>query len=179
MSLAAEDLLRLYDLHARDLLGFLTRRGGDPQLSLDLLGDTFLSAFAAKDGCHATEDAQRLAWLYAIASNKLIEHHRRGVSERRALRRLSGELPRELTDAEYERIEQLADDDALHERLDAAMAMLSGEQRDAIKARVIGERSYADLASDLGISEQAARARVSRGLKVLRWAMRPAGGRAL
>jgi len=30
-----QDLNALYDDHARDLLGYLTRRSGDPQLALD------------------------------------------------------------------------------------------------------------------------------------------------
>jgi RNA polymerase sigma-70 factor, ECF subfamily len=41
------------------------------------------------------------------------------------------------------------------------------EQGDALRLRVIDERSYPEIAETLGVSEQAARARVSRGLRRL------------
>jgi RNA polymerase sigma-70 factor (ECF subfamily) len=47
------------------------------------------------------------------------------------------------------------------------LARLSVEQRRALDLRIVQERSYAEVASDLGISELAARARVSRGLRAL------------
>jgi RNA polymerase sigma-70 factor (ECF subfamily) len=41
---------------------------------------------------------------------------------------------------------------------------LSGRERDALRMRVIDQRSYPEIAETLGVSEQAARARVSRAL---------------
>jgi DNA-directed RNA polymerase specialized sigma24 family protein len=41
-------------------------------------------------------------------------------------------------------------------------------QRDAIRAHVLGDREYADIASSQQLSEATVRKRVSRGLKVLR-----------
>ncbi|HEY1689171.1 MAG TPA: RNA polymerase sigma factor [Solirubrobacteraceae bacterium] len=174
MSLSGEDVLALYDRYARELLGFFARRTSDPQLALDLLGETFLAVFAARKRCDAEQDAQQAAWLYAIASNKLAEHRRRSARELRALQRLGGELTRPLSDFEYERVEQLATEDALHKRLAKVLPALSEEQEQAIALRVVGERSYAEVAGEMGVSEQAARARVSRGLKVLRNAIGPA-----
>jgi predicted DNA-binding protein (UPF0251 family) len=52
-------------------------------------------------------------------------------------------------------------------------AVLSVEQRDALRLRVVEERSYAEVALLLGVSEQAARARVSRGLRALAGALEP------
>ena len=48
-----------------------------------------------------------------------------------------------------------------------AMAALPSEQRRAVELRVIDECGYADVALRLGVSEQTARARVSRGLRAL------------
>jgi RNA polymerase sigma factor (sigma-70 family) len=174
VSLEGSDIIALYDRHARELVGFFARRTGDPQLALDLLGDTFLAAFAARERCDADAAQQRAAWLYRIAGNKLTDHFRRGASERRALLRV-GEGLRALSDAEYERIEQLAAADELHDRVNAALDELSDEQDRAIRSRVLGERSYAEVAQDLGVSEQAARARVSRGLRTLRRVLAPSG----
>jgi RNA polymerase sigma factor (sigma-70 family) len=174
VSLDASDMIALYDRHARELVGFFARRTGDPQLALDLLGDTFLAAFAARERCGATGAEQRAAWLYRIAANKLTDHFRRGASEQRALLRIGAEL-RTLTDAEHERVAALVADDELHERVSAALEHLSDEQGEAIRSRVLGERSYAEVAQELGVSEQAARARVSRGLHALRRVLAPSG----
>jgi RNA polymerase sigma factor (sigma-70 family) len=174
VSLGESDIIALYDRHARELVGFFARRTGDPQLALDLLGDTFLAAFANRERCRAVEVEQRAAWLYKIALHKLADHFRRGAGERRALLRV-GEGLRALSDAEYERIEQLAAADELHDRVSAALEGLSDEQDRAIRSRVLGERSYAEVAQELGVSEPAARARVSRGLRTLRRVLAPSG----
>lgn len=170
VSLGGEDIIALYDRHARELMGFFARRTGDPQVALDLLGETFLAAFAARARCVANSEEQRAAWLYRIAAHKLTDHYRRAASERRTLLRI-GEGLRGLTEVEYERIEELAADDGLHDRVSAALMELSEEQGSAVRARVLGERSYVEIAGELGVSEQAARARVSRGLRALRRAL--------
>ena len=48
------------------------------------------------------------------------------------------------------------------------LEQLPGDQRAAVRARVLEERSYEDVASHLGVSEATARKRVSRGLATLR-----------
>jgi Sigma-70, region 4 len=55
----------------------------------------------------------------------------------------------------------------MRRELAAALATLSEPVRRAIELRVVDELPYADLAARLQISEQAARARVSRGLTAL------------
>ena len=47
------------------------------------------------------------------------------------------------------------------------MAALPEDQRRAVELRVVDEYGYADVAGTLGVSEQMARARVSRGLRAL------------
>jgi RNA polymerase sigma-70 factor (ECF subfamily) len=49
---------------------------------------------------------------------------------------------------------------------------LSNEQQEAIKLRVIDELAYSEVARALNISEQAARLRVSRGLRSLATALK-------
>lgn len=159
-------LLELYDAHARELLGFFARRTGDAQVSLDLLGETFLSAFEQRRRCRGRTERERAAWLYRIAANKLTDHYRRTASERRALDRLGGEL-RRLSGDEVVAIEQLAERHEYADRLGAALDGLSEEQRHAIQLRVLDEHPYPVVSHELGISEPAARARVSRGLRTL------------
>lgn len=55
----------------------------------------------------------------------------------------------------------------LRSELSAALAQLSPGVRSAVQLRIVDELPYSDLAGRLGITEQAARARVSRGLSSL------------
>lgn len=165
----AEGVLALYDRLARELLGFFTRRTRDPHVALDLLSETFLAAFEHRDQCRAGSEREAAAWVYRIAANQLAAHHRRGAIERRATQRLAAAL-RAPTAGELSAIERLAesgDDGALT----AALARLSDDQRAAVQARVLDERSYEAVSRELGVSQQAARARVSRGLRALRRAV--------
>jgi len=167
-----QTLIDLYDAHARELVAFLARRTGDPQLALDLLGDTFLTAFERRRTCRARTDRERAAWLFRIAANKLTDHYRRGSSERRATERFAGEL-RAITNSEIAEVQRLAQSSEHSERLLAAFDGLSDEQREALQLRVIDEHPYPHVSRELGISEPAARARVSRGLRTL---LRAIGG---
>ena len=97
----------------------------------------------------------------------LASYARRGAVERRALRAL-GVQRRALTDAEYDRVEELAGLAALRARIDGELDALAVEQRHAVRLRVLEERPYDEVAHELGVSEQTARARVSRALRALR-----------
>ena len=162
-----EDLNALYDAHAHDLLGYLVRRSGNPQTALDLLSATFLAAFENRGRCRAEDRRGRVAWLYRIAANTFVDHVRRGASERRAIRRLGSEI-RTLSPAEIEVIEELAGSSELEERVTAAFGELSAQQREALWLHVVEERPYPEVSAALGLTEPAARARVSRGLRALR-----------
>lgn len=162
----ADGVLELYDRHARGLLGFFSRRTRDPHLALDLLSETFLAAFEHRDRCRAGSDGEAAAWLYRIAANRLAAHYRRGAIERRATERFAAAL-RAPTAEELSVIERLADAEEGGALTDA-LAGLPEDQRAAIQARVLDERSYDSVSRELGVSQQAARARVSRGLRALR-----------
>jgi RNA polymerase sigma-70 factor (ECF subfamily) len=70
----------------------------------------------------------------------------------------------DLTDADIARIEALADD----RTATLLVSRLAPEQRDAVVAHVVHERSYGDIAGELGTSEAVVRKRVSRGLQTVR-----------
>jgi RNA polymerase sigma-70 factor (ECF subfamily) len=90
--------------------------------------------------------------------------------ERRAVQRLGIRLP-SLHEDDVAAIEERAGLDELRAALGVELARLSLEQREARRLRVVEDRSYAEVALVLGISEQAARARVSRGLRTLAGAL--------
>jgi RNA polymerase sigma-70 factor (ECF subfamily) len=133
-----------------------------------LLSETFLIALQRSDACRAVGERERVAWLYSIAASRLGDHYRRSASERRASERLAREW-RPADDEELARIEKLG------EELDGpaleAFDGLSVEQRDAVRLRVLEGRGYPAVSRKLGITEPAARARVSRGLRAMRRAI--------
>ena len=54
------------------------------------------------------------------------------------------------------------------DRLLAMLAELPADQREAVQARVVEERSYEQIAGAHGVGEATVRKRVSRGLATLR-----------
>ena len=173
------DAARLSECFSRDaerLLVFFTRRTYDAALATDLVGETFARAFEDRGRFRGQSDDELSAWVYGIARNTLREALRRGRNERRALARLG--LPRaELTDPEIARIEELADLGGLRGSLSVALDDLGAEVREAVRLRVVEELGYPAVARRLGISEPAARARVSRGLRALATALDPLEGK--
>jgi RNA polymerase sigma-70 factor, ECF subfamily len=175
LPLDANDISELYRTHARDLLVFFARRVYDPEVALDLVGETFAAAFAVRAQFRGQEREQAIAWIYGIAHNQLGRYFRRGAVERRALAKLGVEVP-SMTEAEYERIIELTGLDQLRGRVRDALAELPLDQRRAVELRVVEERRYSEVAEEMGVSEQVARARVSRGLRALAVASRAVHG---
>ena len=160
------DVGGLYDAHARTLLVFFTRRTYDPQVAMGLVAETFARAYEHRGRYRGARDAEAVGWLWGIARNVLHETHRRGRAERRALGR-PGVEPETLSDVELLRVEELAGLRDLRALVATALCELSAEQRAVVELRVVGELDYPQIARRLGISEQTARARLSRGLRAL------------
>jgi RNA polymerase sigma factor (sigma-70 family) len=156
-----------YERHVRQVLGFMMRRTGDPEAAADLTAETFAAAIVARRRFRP-DGAPAGAWLFAIARRKLIDYQRRGYADERARRRLGIER-RGLGEDDGALIRLLGEDATVR-----SLAELPAEQRAAIEARVLDERSYSDIAGDVGTSEAAVRMRVSRGLATLRARMRSA-----
>ncbi len=151
-----------YRRHVAALLGYFLRRTHDPELAADLCAETFA---AALDGAHRFDPARgpAVAWLYGIARRLLAHAQRRGVVEDRARRRL-GMAPLDLSDAALERVEALAGSEVAL----AALEDLPEDQRAAVRARVVDERGYDEIALAAKTSESVIRKRVSRGLAGMR-----------
>jgi RNA polymerase sigma factor (sigma-70 family) len=154
-----------YSRHVDTLLGFFARRTRNPELAADLTAETFAAALSARHR-YRPESGAAVAWLFGIAMKKLADAQRRGYAERGARRRLGMERI-ELTDADIARIDALGESTTASALLEA----LAPDQRDAVRAHVIDERSYADIAAAEHISEAAVRKRVSRGLASVRQRM--------
>lgn len=154
------------------VLSFFARRTLDPETAFDLMAETFAAAFSALPEFRGASDDEAHAWLWAIARNQLYRWKERGAVERRCLTKLGVELS-VMSAAEFDRIEELASLDRIRGDVRNALDALSDGQRDAIRMRVVDEQPYPAVAEQLGISEQVARARVSRGLRELSRILEP------
>jgi RNA polymerase sigma factor (sigma-70 family) len=153
----------LYRRYLPVVVRWCVRETGSRELAADLTAEVFAASLTAARR-YRPEQGSVLAWLLGIARNKLRESRRRGRVEDRARRRV-GVDPPGLTDADLDRVEELAS-------VDAAVLGLVDELPDDLRApllsRVVDERPYAEIAAELDCSELVARQRVSRGLRKLR-----------
>jgi RNA polymerase sigma factor (sigma-70 family) len=162
----AEAFAAFYDAYHERVLVFLTRRVLDVDTAFDLLSETFATALERRGQFRGSTVQEEQGWLFSIARSELSHFWRDGRVERSALARLGVPVPG-LTDPEIERIEELAGIAGLTAQLAYAMLTLPEDQRLAVELRVVHEYEYDDVAGRLGVSVQAARARVSRGLRAL------------
>ena len=147
-----------YRRHVGGVLAFFRRRTGDSQLALDLTAETFARALEHTDSFRAMAQPPG-AWLYAIARNLLTDSYRRGRVADDARQRLALE-PLIVTDLGFERVENAADAASELGAVDLDEA-LSADQADAVRARVLEDQSYEQIAAQLRCSPQVARQHVS------------------
>jgi RNA polymerase sigma-70 factor (ECF subfamily) len=162
-----DDFLAVYDRCAARVLAFHTRRVFDPEVARDLWAETFALAYEEWGKRRLRDRGGTEAWLFGIARNVLAHYYRRGSAEARALGRLGLERP-ELARGDIEAIAELADLRHQRERLMEALNQMPEGERAVLTMRFADERSYAEMAADLGLTEDAVRMRVSRGLRRLR-----------
>lgn len=161
----SEAFEQFYRRYQGPVLGYHLRRSGSPDLAFDLASETFAAVVASIDRFDP-KLGSAVGWLFGIASNKLRTAQRAGRVEHEARRRIRLERL-VLEDEDLARVEDLASahDEA---RLAALLGTLPAGQREAILARVVDERAYADIADELQCSEAVVRQRVQRGLRFMR-----------
>jgi RNA polymerase sigma factor (sigma-70 family) len=152
-----------YRRHLPAVVGLLLRETGNREVSADLAAEVFAAAFLSGQRFRPREAGSAWPWVRGIAQNKLRESRRRGRVEDRARRKLALE-PEALDDADLARVDELASGPGVIALVDE----LPERQRAAIRARIVEERDYADIAGQLKCSEMVVRQQVSRGLSRLR-----------
>lgn len=166
-TLDADALSDLYRAHSRQLLIFFARRTMDGETATDLVAETFAAAFRDRRQFRGRTPEEAAGWLFGIARHQLSSFYRRGSVEREAMERLAVER-RDLTAEEIERIEELAGIATLRARVRAHLLELDPADQEILRLRVVEEVEYDQIAARLDITQDAARARVSRALRRLR-----------
>lgn len=156
----------LFDRHSAIVFRYVVRRLG-VELAEDLVGETFLVAFA---GRHRFDPAYSDArpWLLGIAT-KLISRHRR--TEAAHYRAVARSRPDVVVEAPDERVAIDVSAAAARPRLAAALASLPARDRDVLLLVGWAELSYEETATALGIPIGTVRSRLNRARRTVRAAL--------
>jgi RNA polymerase sigma factor (sigma-70 family) len=154
----------VFGRHHRRIWTYLARRNGQ-EAADELTGDVFVAAFAQR----ARFDVSRgtvVAWLYGIATNLTRARARREARAYRALRRVEGHGVPEASPID----EAVAALDHVHDldRVRAALAEMSDEDRELILLVAWEGLSYAEAAEVVGVAIGTVRSRLSRARQRLR-----------
>lgn len=153
-----------FDRYETAVIGYMLRRTRNVEVAVDLASETFAAALASAHRYSRSKGAAA-AWLFTIAHHTLADSVRRGRVEAQARRRIGIRDAIEYTTEDLERIETRAS------QCDWATQLLKAlpvDQQQAVRARIIDERAYAEIANEMNTSELVVRKRVSRGLATLR-----------
>jgi RNA polymerase sigma-70 factor, ECF subfamily len=158
----------LYERRHDLVLAFLLKRTRNPELAMDLMAETFAAALVALAERPPAIAGSAAPWLLTIARNALVDSYRRGRVESAARRQLAFE-PVRITDGDIERVLHV---DAETDLLVRLADELPPDQFAALRARVLDERGYQEIARQLECSPAVVRKRVSRAIATLRQARR-------
>jgi RNA polymerase sigma-70 factor (ECF subfamily) len=155
---AFEQLFRQFH---REVYGWLVRLTRDPAAAEDLTVEVFWRVYRA----HARFDATRSfgAWARRIASNAALDHLRRAARERAASDMPAAHTP---------------DSTARHDlslRVERAFLTLSPKLRIVAELAFIEEWPQEEIATALGLSPSAVKARAFRAMKDLKKALQREG----
>jgi RNA polymerase sigma-70 factor, ECF subfamily len=146
--------------HHRAMYGNAMRRLGDPTLAEDAVQEAFLRAFRNLDRFDG--DYHLDAWLHRIVTNTCHDIGRRQGRDTRLFDRACTTVEVEAPAADEEVGVDVGTD------VTSALDRLPATYREVLVLRFVEDLSYHDLAEKAGISEENARARVSRGRNMLK-----------
>lgn len=140
---------------------------GNPGAADDLVQDTLERAWARRHSWRGSGDMR--AWLFSIMHNLHVDQ-----------RRQQGRLAIIANDEAPAPPARATQSDALEIRdLDAALALLPGEQREVLLLVALEDMSYSQIAATLAISIGTVMSRLSRGREKLRLLMGNGSGHAI
>jgi RNA polymerase sigma-70 factor (ECF subfamily) len=130
---------------------------GDRDAAQDAMQEAFIRAFDALASCRKPDRFG--AWFFRILANQC----RNAVARRRDVVELEAVDP-----PGGERADEALDRGELAATLEAALARLTPEQREAFVMKHVDGRSYEEMAELLGVGEDALKMRVYRARDTLR-----------
>jgi RNA polymerase sigma-70 factor (ECF subfamily) len=154
----------LYDRYVDRIYAYAARQSnGDATLAQDITAATFEKALRHLQR-YRWQGVSFCAWLYRIARNELIQHHRR----QRFLAPFSN------WQASEARVEKAAQANEQRDELHEALSRLPAKDREVITLRFFEELSSAEVAEVLNCSTSQVYLRLHRALGRLRQELEPA-----
>ncbi len=142
-------VMRAWQAHERELLGYLRHRLDDAETAADVLQDVFVKAI--RQGADFCSLAQPRAWLFQVARNALVDRLR--------TTRPTSPLPDDLSAPEEA---ALAPVDALADCLGRCLSELGPEDADILRRCDLDGQTVAAYAKSAGLSLAAAKSRLLR-----------------
>ena len=168
---AWESLVRL---HTRRIYSICYRFTGRAEEAQDLTQEVFLRVFRSLRSFEGASGCFRV-WVTSLTRNLLIDHYRRTKKEK-LVDSIEDKLPvLEEVEAVGGRPEGRVAGREASELLQAALARLSPELREAVILRDLEELEYREIAEALGVPDGTVKSRISRGRAELARVLRRLG----
>jgi len=178
-------LLRNFDAlitrYSKPLYNFVYQWIGDPEEAADLVQDTFVSAYKAREQFRG--DSKIYTWLCRIAHN----HCKNRFKQRDRQREVEGPsldagldgtegddgpATRDVADWSYAPATHLEQSE-LRAQIDRAVNALAWEYREVLLLRVVEDMSYQDIADVTGLTMEAVKTRLNRARAMVRQRVEP------
>jgi len=159
-SLSDPDCFRLIFRHQNDrIYSYVVRRVG-PNDADDVAAEIWLAAFATRTSFDPSRGTV-VGWLYGIARNLTVGHHRNRERRTKLARRMSIREASVKSDHAHQVVEGVNATAALPHVL-AALARLPARDRELLELRVWDQLAYQDIAQVVGIPVGTVRSRLFR-----------------
>ncbi len=155
----------LYDRHAPIIYSVLMQQLEDPAEAQDILHDVFVKVHT-KSATYDPAYGKPIAWLLTIARNKATDRLRRRTTHLKYVTRLS---PEEMNPA-IERTGMHSDE---IEILRGCLALLDGQQREALQLAYFSGCTQQEVADNLNQPLGSVKAWIRRGLQKLKTCVEP------
>ncbi|MCB0879042.1 MAG: RNA polymerase sigma factor [Thermoleophilia bacterium] len=162
-----EAFRNVFQRHHDRIRRYVVSRVG-PQSADDVVSETFVAAFQARDRFNPDRSTDAAPWLLGIATNVIARHR---ASERRWLSQCSSEL-QTLDVAESFEDDSDARTDASRSKVSLALAIrrLPSREREPLLLHISGDLSYDQISAALGIPAGTVASRINRGrTRLAKW----------
>jgi RNA polymerase sigma-70 factor (ECF subfamily) len=154
----APEFAVIFDRYHLDIYRYVARRLGREPAG-DIAGEVFARAFAGRSRYDLSRQMCR-PWLYGIASNLIRDHLRSQQRRGRAYLRAAG--MQVAAERPIDDVEERASAARMLPEINTALGRLRPDDREVLLLYSLGEMSYEEVATSLGIPIGTVRSRLSR-----------------
>lgn len=163
---------RLLDKYEKQVINFIIRFTGSRADAEDLAQETFLKVYKAAASYYPA--AKFTTWLYRIASNVSLDYLRKMKNAKKTeslderMETMDGHFEKQIADEKYINPGEGMLDAEKQEAIRKALLSLPENQRAAIILKIYEDRSYAEIASIIGVSAPAVESLLFRARQALK-----------